>query len=46
MSTRRKKKCGKTSEMMEGFSYVISITGLSRPNTGLDDEDNENRNVP
>jgi hypothetical protein len=45
MSTRRR-KCGKTSEVVEGFHYVIPITGLSRPDTGTDADNNENRHVP
>jgi hypothetical protein len=45
ISTRRK-KCGKTSEVVEGFSHVIPITGLSRPDTGMDTDNNENRHVP
>jgi hypothetical protein len=28
----------KTSERMEALSFVISITGFSRPNTGKDDD--------
>jgi hypothetical protein len=26
---------------MEGFSFVTSVTGLSRPNTGKEDDDDE-----
>lgn len=32
---------GKTSEVIEGFFSVISITGLNRPNTGNNDNDDE-----
>jgi hypothetical protein len=39
ISTKWQKKFGKTSEMKEGFCFVISITDLSRPNTGNDDDD-------
>jgi hypothetical protein len=42
MSTRWK-KCGKTYKMIEIFSYIISITGLRRPSTGIDADNNENR---
>jgi len=28
--------CGRTSEMMEGFRFIISVTSLSRLNTGQD----------
>jgi hypothetical protein len=38
MSIKRKKKFGKTSEAMEEFCFVISVTGLNRPNTGKDDD--------
>jgi hypothetical protein len=32
----------KTSEMMEGFCFVTSVTSFSRPSTGRDDDyDNE-----
>jgi hypothetical protein len=26
---------------MEGFSFVTSVTGLNRPNTGKEDDDDE-----
>jgi hypothetical protein len=29
-----------TFEKMEGFSFVTSVTGLSRPNTSKEDDDN------
>jgi hypothetical protein len=38
ISTRKRKKSRKTSEMMEGFCFVISITGLNGPNTGKEDD--------
>jgi hypothetical protein len=28
-------------EKMEGFSFVTPVTGLSRPNTGKEDDDDE-----
>jgi hypothetical protein len=28
-----------TSENMEGFSFVTPVTGLNRPNTGKEDDD-------
>jgi hypothetical protein len=42
----KKKKFEKTSETMEELCFVISLTGLSRPNVGKDDYDyyaNDNR---
>jgi hypothetical protein len=27
---------------MEGFSFVMPVTGLSRPNTGKEDDDDDN----
>jgi hypothetical protein len=30
---------GLTFEKMEGFSFVTPITGLNRPNTGKEDDD-------
>jgi hypothetical protein len=40
---KKKKKAGKTSEMMEGYCFVTSVTGLNRSNTGkTDDEDKDN----
>jgi hypothetical protein len=30
---------GNRTEKMEGFSFVTPITGLNRPNTGKDDDD-------
>jgi hypothetical protein len=27
---------------MEGFSFVTHVTGLSRPNTGKEDDDDDN----
>jgi hypothetical protein len=27
---------------MEGFSFVTPVTGLNRPNTGKEDDDDEN----
>jgi hypothetical protein len=28
---------------MEGFSFVTPVTGLNRPNTGKEDDDNLNQ---
>jgi hypothetical protein len=39
--TKRKKKFSKTFEKMEGFSFVTPVTGLNRPNTGNDDDDDK-----
>jgi hypothetical protein len=40
ISTKRERGMfGKTSEMMEGFCSVISVTGVNRPNTGKNDGD-------
>jgi hypothetical protein len=33
ISTKSKKKSGNTSDMMQGFSFVISVTGFNRPST-------------
>jgi hypothetical protein len=35
------KKCRKTFEKMERFSFVTPVTGLNRPNTGKEDDDND-----
>lgn len=35
---KEKKKFGKTSHIMEGFSFVIFITNLTRCDTGKDDD--------
>jgi hypothetical protein len=32
-------KFRKTFEKMEGFSFVTPVTGINRPNTGKDDDD-------
>jgi hypothetical protein len=32
ISTKTLKKIGKSSEMMEGFCFVVSVIGLSMPN--------------
>jgi hypothetical protein len=37
--TKREKKFRKTFEKMEGFGFVTPITGLSRLNTGKEDDD-------
>jgi hypothetical protein len=39
ISHRSEKKFGKTSGTIKGFCFVISVTGLIRPNDGNDDED-------
>jgi hypothetical protein len=33
------KKFRKTSEKMQGFSFVTPVTGHKRPNTGKEDDD-------
>jgi hypothetical protein len=43
--TKREKKFRKTFEKVEGFSFVTPATGLSRPNTGKEDDDDDLRNV-
>jgi hypothetical protein len=30
---------------MEGFSFVTPVTGLSRPNTGKEDDDDDELNL-
>jgi hypothetical protein len=42
--TKREKKFRKTFEKVEGFCFVTPATGLSRPNTGKEDDD-DLRNV-
>jgi hypothetical protein len=37
--TKREKKFRQTFEKMEGFSFLTPVTGLSRPNTGKEDDD-------
>jgi hypothetical protein len=39
--TKREKKFRATFEKMEGFSFVTPVTGLNRPNTGKEDDDDE-----
>jgi hypothetical protein len=39
LSTERKKKFGKTTKATERFCFVISITGLNRPNSRKDNDD-------
>jgi hypothetical protein len=36
--TKREKKCRKTFEKMEGFSFITPVTGLNRPHTGKEDD--------
>jgi hypothetical protein len=38
ISPKIKMKFGKTSEMMEGFRFLIFVTDLSRPKPGKDDD--------
>jgi uncharacterized protein YktA (UPF0223 family) len=40
-SKKKEKKFKKTFEKMEGFSFVTPVTGLNRPNTGKEDEDDD-----
>jgi hypothetical protein len=35
------KKFRKTFEKMEGFSFVTQVTGLNRPNTGKEDDEDD-----
>jgi hypothetical protein len=37
---KRENKFRKTFEKMEGFSFVTPVTGLNRPYTGKEDNDN------
>jgi hypothetical protein len=37
--TKMEKKFRKTFEKMEGFSFVTLVTGLNRPNTTKEDDD-------
>jgi hypothetical protein len=37
--TKREKKFRQTFEKMEGFSFVTPVTGVNRPNTGKEDDD-------
>jgi hypothetical protein len=39
-----KKKIRKTFEKTKGFSFVTPITGLNRPNTAKEDDDDELNN--
>jgi hypothetical protein len=34
-----------TSEKKEGFSFVTPVTGLSRPNTGKEDDDDVKQDI-
>jgi hypothetical protein len=36
--SQRKKKVRKTTEIVKGFHFVICVKGLSRVNTGKDDD--------
>jgi hypothetical protein len=38
---KKEKKFRKTFEKMEGFSFVTPVTGLNRPNTGKEDNDDD-----
>jgi hypothetical protein len=42
--SKKEKKFRKTFEKMEGFSFVTPVTGLNRPNTGKEN-DNETMQV-
>jgi hypothetical protein len=37
--SKREKKFRKIFEKMEGFSFVTPVTGLNRPNTGKENDD-------
>jgi hypothetical protein len=41
ISTKREKKFRKTFEKMEWFSFVTPVTGLNRPNTGKEDDNDD-----
>jgi hypothetical protein len=41
ISAERKRKFGKTSEMMKGFCFMTSTTGFSKPNNRKGDGDDE-----
>jgi hypothetical protein len=43
--TKGEKKFRKTFKKMEGFSFVMPITGLNRPYTGKDDDDDLFHNI-
>jgi hypothetical protein len=38
---KKENKFRKTFEKMEGFSFVTPVTGLNRPNTGKEDNDDD-----
>jgi hypothetical protein len=40
-STVRENKFRKTFEKMEGFSFATPVTGLNRPNTEKEDDDDD-----
>jgi hypothetical protein len=40
-----KKKFRQTFEKIEGFSFVTPVTGLKRPNTEKDDDDDERKHA-
>jgi hypothetical protein len=42
ISIKRRNKFGKTYKMMHTFYFVISVTGLNRPNTSKDAADDIN----
>jgi hypothetical protein len=41
-----KKKFRKTSKMMEGLCFVISVTGLNMPGKDGDDDDDKYHRTP
>jgi hypothetical protein len=46
LKSTTRKEAGKTSEVMGGYCFVISVTGLNWSNTGkTDDEDNDNNYI-
>jgi hypothetical protein len=46
MPTKREKKFGEMSKMMEGFCFIIVVIGSSRANTGKDkDDDHYSKNI-
>jgi hypothetical protein len=43
IQTKKEKKFRQTFEKMEGFGFVTPVTGLNRPNTGKEDDDDDPR---
>jgi hypothetical protein len=43
--SQRKDKIRKTSEKMKGLCFIISLTGLNKPNTEKDDDDDDDDDI-